>query len=116
MHSNRKARAERTRRIEARRSMHRRAARNIGLERRLVEGQAIRASKLDCMDEDTGLTPYGRRIIDEMERVDMVALLHARRPSHGARGDRALGATDNFLTLEFVGGLSACSATFPMTL
>ncbi len=25
-----------------------------------------------CMDEDTGLTPYGRQIIDEMEQVGMV--------------------------------------------
>jgi membrane dipeptidase len=25
-----------------------------------------------CMDDDTGLTDYGRRIIDEMERVGMV--------------------------------------------
>lgn len=37
-----------------------------------------------CMDDDTGLTAYGRQIIDEMERVGMVLLLHARRPPHGA--------------------------------
>jgi len=46
-----------------------------------------------CMDDDTGLTGYGRQIIDEMERVGMVlccthvghrtareALEHAKNP------------------------------------
>ena len=71
----------------------RRFDRDIGLARRCSQANALGGG---CLDEDSGLTAYGRQIIDEMEEVGMVlccthvghrtaleALEYSRNPGFG---------------------------------